>query len=58
VELEFTKIRKPCYVLDAIDPQLKEVVKDRCGGYAKVITTGRVRAGETVDVRHGAGGEV
>ena len=54
VELEYTKIRKPCFVLDAISPQLKEVVKGRCGGYAKVITGGEVHAGETISVRHGA----
>ena len=53
VELEFTKIRKPCYVLDPISPQLKKVIVGRCGGYAKVIATGQIRAGETIDVRHG-----
>ena len=53
VELEFTKIRKPCYVLDPISPQLQKVVMGRCGGYAKVIRTGEIRAGETIDVRHG-----
>ena len=41
VELEYTKPRKPCYVLDPISPKLKEVVKGRCGGYAKVITPAR-----------------
>jgi MOSC domain-containing protein YiiM len=54
VELEYTKPRKPCYVLDAISPQLKEVVKGRCGGYAKVINPGDIRPGETIDVRHAA----
>ena len=53
VELEFTKLRKPCFVLDAVSPDLKEVIKGRCGGYAKVITAGAVRAGETIDVHHG-----
>ncbi|MHC4216909.1 MAG: MOSC domain-containing protein [Planctomycetota bacterium] len=52
VELEYTKPRGPCFVLDAISPQLKEVVKGRLGGYAKVITPGEIRAGETIDVRH------
>ncbi len=52
VELEFTKKRQPCYVLDAIDTELKEVVRDRCGGYTKVITGGEVRAGETIKLRH------
>ncbi len=53
LELEYTKARKPCFVLDAIDPQLKKVVVGRCGGYAKVIISGEVRAGETINVRHG-----
>ena len=57
VELEYTKLRKPCFVLDAVSPQLKEVVKGRCGGYAKVITPGDVRAGETIEVYHGVAGE-
>lgn len=50
VQLELTKRRKPCYVLDAIDPRLKEVIIDRCGFYAKVITPGEIRAGETIEV--------
>lgn len=52
VELEFTKIRKPCFVLDAVSPQLKDVVRGRCGGYAKVLRPGEIRAGETIDVQH------
>ncbi len=58
VELECTKLRKPCFVLDAIDPRLKEVVIGRCGAYTKVITTGEIRAGETIEVHHGVAGEV
>jgi MOSC domain-containing protein YiiM len=50
VEIELTKARKPCYVLDAIDPALKTAIRGRCGYYAKVITTGEVRPGETVEV--------
>ncbi|MHC5113159.1 MAG: MOSC domain-containing protein [Planctomycetota bacterium] len=54
VELELTKRRKPCYVLDAIDPTLKEVIVGRCGFYARVITPGRVEPGERIAVeRHG-----
>ncbi len=53
LELEYTKVRKPCFVLDAIDPELKKVVVGRCGGYAKVITPGEVRAGDTINVQHG-----
>jgi MOSC domain-containing protein YiiM len=52
VELEYTKHRKPCYVLDPISPRLKEAVDGRCGGYAKVITPGEIRPGETIDVKH------
>ena len=50
VEVELTKKRKPCFVLDAIDPRLKEVIVDRCGFLAKVIIEGDVRAGETIEV--------
>ena len=50
VELEYTKKRKPCYVLDSISEDLKHVVRGRCGGYTKVITAGEVRAGETIHV--------
>ena len=50
VEIELTKRRKPCYVLDAIDPELKNVIVGRCGYLAKVIAPGTIRAGETVTV--------
>ncbi|MCP3905598.1 MAG: MOSC domain-containing protein [Planctomycetes bacterium] len=54
VELELTKRRKPCYVLDAIDPTLKEVIVGRCGFYARVITPGQIAPGERIAVeRHG-----
>ena len=58
VELEYTKVRKPCFVLDAVNPRLKEVMVGRCGGYARVITAGEIRPGETIDVRHGAAEQV
>lgn len=48
VVLEITKERKPCYVLDQIHPQLKEVIKGRCGMYAKVVKGGSIQPGETV----------
>ncbi len=54
VELEITKVRRPCYVLDAISPELKVRIEGRCGVYARVIRGGRVRAGETIHVEHGA----
>lgn len=50
VEIELTKARQPCFVLDAIDPKLKQAIKDRCGFLAKVIRTGEIRAGETIEV--------
>ena len=50
---ELTKIRKPCFVLDTIDPHLKEEIVGRCGMYAKVVNQGRLRAGETIQVTTG-----
>ncbi|MBI5150614.1 MAG: MOSC domain-containing protein [Candidatus Omnitrophica bacterium] len=50
VQLEITKVRHPCYVLDAIDPRLKEVIIGRCGMYAKVVREGILRAGERIEV--------
>jgi MOSC domain-containing protein YiiM len=49
-ELELTKARQPCYVLDAIDPQLKTAIKGRCGFLAKVIRTGEIYVDETIEV--------
>ncbi|MBI4309123.1 MAG: MOSC domain-containing protein [Candidatus Omnitrophica bacterium] len=51
VVLELTKERKPCYVLDAIDPRLKEVIAGRCGFYAKVLREGSIQAGESIQVK-------
>jgi MOSC domain-containing protein YiiM len=50
VELELTKKRKPCYVLDSIDQRLKHAIVDRCGFLAKVIREGEIRAGERIQV--------
>lgn len=50
IQLEITKIRNPCYVLDAIHPRLKEVIIGRCGMYAKVLKEGMLRVGETIEV--------
>src|SRR5262245_41729282 len=49
VELELTKRRNPCYVLDAIDPRLKTRIIGRCGFLAKVIRAGEVRPGDTIE---------
>jgi MOSC domain-containing protein YiiM len=48
VVLELVAPRKPCYVLDAIDPQLKDDIAGRCGWMARVITGGVVRPREEV----------
>lgn len=58
VQLEITKVRHPCYVLDAIHPQLKEVIIGRCGMYAKVLKEGILRAGERIEVVQTAGAMV
>ena len=49
VQLEISKVRHPCYVLDAINPRLKEVIAGRCGMYARVIKEGVLHVGETID---------
>lgn len=50
--LEITKPRKPCYVLDSIDPVLKKIVVGRAGMYARVIEARPIRAGEAIEVEH------
>ena len=49
VVMELTKVRKPCYVLDAIHPKLKEDIMGRCGLYAKVIQEGTLCIGDRVE---------
>ncbi|MBI5024239.1 MAG: MOSC domain-containing protein [Candidatus Omnitrophica bacterium] len=50
VILEISKVRKPCYVMDAIHPRLKTDALGRHGMYAKVIEAGTLRVGETIEV--------
>lgn len=50
LEVELTEARRPCFVLDAIDPKLKEDVVGRCGFMARVTRPGVVRPGETIEV--------
>ena len=50
VEIELTEPRKPCFVLDAIDPKLKDVVVGRCGYMASVVREGVLRTGEAIEV--------
>lgn len=49
VLLEISKVRKPCYVMDAIAPRLKEDAVGRHGMYAKVVKEGFLGAGETIE---------
>ncbi len=53
VELELTEARKPCFVLDAIHPDLKEAVRGRCGFLARVITEGTIQTGAEIVVIDG-----
>ena len=48
--LRLEQPRKPCYVLDAIDPQLKEAIAGRCGQMASVVREGRIAPGDAVRV--------
>ena len=50
VVLEISKVRKPCYVMDAIHPQLKEDAIGKHGMYAKVLKEGTLKRGETINV--------
>ena len=43
LELEITKVRTPCYVLDSISPELKRILWNRSGMYGKVLVEGTVR---------------
>ena len=51
--LELTEPRKPCYVLDAVHPQLKETVVGRCGYLCRVIQSGTFHVGQQISVAHG-----
>lgn len=48
--LQLTEPRKPCFVLDQIDPRLQIVVAGRCGYLARVIECGSVFAGQRIGV--------
>ena len=51
--LELTQVRKPCYVLDQIDPKLKETVVGRCGFLARVVQPGDLQPGQSITVERG-----
>ncbi len=50
VLLEISKVRKPCYVMDAIDVRLKEDSVGKHGMYARVIKEGEITTGEAIRV--------
>jgi len=50
LEVELTEARRPCFVLDSIDPKLKKDVIDRCGFMARVVRPARIRPGESITV--------
>lgn len=50
--LRLEQPRKPCYVLDAIDPRLKDVIVGRCGFLASVVHPGLVTPGMEVQILH------
>lgn len=45
VLLRLEEPRKPCYVLDAINPCLKDVIVGRCGYMASVVQEGVIQPG-------------
>ena len=48
--LELASVRKPCYVLDAIHPELKTAVVGRCGFLCRVVELGGLWPGQRVTV--------
>jgi MOSC domain-containing protein YiiM len=46
--LELTELRKPCFVLDQVHPQLKDSVVGRCGYLCRVVQTGTFRVGQQI----------
>lgn len=50
LEVEITKRRRPCYVLDPISPDMKTKCVGRCGMMAKVLTPGELRVGDVIEV--------
>lgn len=48
--IELSEVRKPCYVLDKIHPELKNVVVGRCGFMASVVQSGKFFPGQTITV--------
>ncbi len=55
VVLEVTRVRPPCYVLDALSPDLKRTMWNRIGMYARVVVPGTIRPGAAVEVELATG---
>jgi MOSC domain-containing protein YiiM len=51
VVLKLQQPRKPCYVLDAIDPRLKDAIVGRCGYMASVLQPGTLAPQMPIAVR-------
>lgn len=51
VTLRLEAPRKPCYVLDAIDPRLKDAAVGRCGYMASVVRGGSIMPGAAVRIQ-------
>jgi MOSC domain-containing protein YiiM len=49
VEICLSEARKPCFVLDAVDPKMKETTVGRLGWLASVVRPGEIVPGETVE---------
>jgi len=56
VEIELTELRAPCFVLDAIHPDLEHAVRGRFGWMARVVTPGVLRVGEEIGVEERSSG--
>lgn len=50
VTLEITRVRPPCYVLDALSPDLKRTMWNRIGMYAAVVRPGTLRPDDPIEV--------
>lgn len=51
VILRLEQPRKPCYVLDSIDPRLKESIVGRCGYMASVVQEGTLSPQARIGIR-------
>ena len=50
VTLRLEQPRKPCYVLDAIDPRLKVAIEGRCGYMASVVREGTLQPAMAIQI--------